>query len=117
MREEGELEEWDLEEEAMDEEMEIIDASRGELGFVYDNLEILGRDISERYLNLINEVWYMEKGTKSIPELREIYENKLIYLLHDVDSAIRELIDLNERRYSDVRCMLFKRLGELGEEE
>ena len=108
---------FDLEEEAMDEGMEMMDASRGELGFVYDNLEILGRDISERYLNLINEVWYMEKGTKSIPELREIYENKLIYILHDVDNAIRELMDLNERRYRDVRCMLFKRLGELEEEE
>jgi len=108
---------FDLEEEAMDEEMEMRDASRGELGFVYDYLEVLGKDISEKYLNLINEIWYVEKGTKSILELREIYENKLIYILHDVDNAIRELMDLNERRYSDARYVLFKRLGELGEEE
>lgn len=100
----------------MDEEVEIT-GSCGAMGFECSALEDLGKDISEKYLYLINEIWYMKKGMESISELREKYEVKLASMLNDIDNAVRELMDLNERRYSDVRYMLFKRLGELEEEE
>ena len=101
----------------MKEEMVITSSSGGELGFVYDRLEVLGEDISEMYLNLINEMWHMKKGTKSIPELREKYEVKLASMLNDVDDAVGELSDFNGRIYSDARNILFKRLNDLENEE
>lgn len=105
----------------MKEEMVITSSSGGELGFVYDRLEVLGEDISEiiseMYLNLINEIWHMKKGTKSIPELREKYEVKLASMLNDIDNAVGELSDFNGRIYSDARSILFKRLNDLENEE